>query len=257
MAPTFWIYALSGLYFHYYSLFTKMVYSKATAARKRKAAALSRQFKQNYKKRGYTRQVGFYGRFNGPGAELKFHDVLTGQFNCSAAGVVVNTSLVEIPQGVTESTRIGRKCTVKKISIRGFYVRASQVTPNSTEDRIRVIIFHDRQCNGTQAQVLDILETAGIDSYRNLANSGRFNILRDTTIALNNLAGGGNGVANDYGRFTKNFFFNMNCNIPVEYSDVSGALGTIRSNNVGVLVINWTDAQTAMRFRTRIRFTDR
>ncbi len=63
---------------------------------------------------GRDRVGGYYGRYAN-GGELKFHDVDLVDA-VVAAGFNVTETINIIAQGVTESTRVGRKCTIKSIN---------------------------------------------------------------------------------------------------------------------------------------------
>lgn len=208
---------------------------------------------------GYTRVGGYYGRYAN-GGELKFHDIDSNNSSpIPLAGVVQNAgTLIVIPQGVTEITRVGRKCVLKSIMWRWSLTlpeTQAEATPPSP-DTVRMMVFLDKQANGTTAAVLDILETANFQSFNNLSNSGRFKILYDKTITLNysQLTA---PIAASFATSTviRNGTFFKKCNIPIEYSDTSGAMATIRSNNIGLLLISqFTKCSLDSKFR--FRFSD-
>ncbi len=217
-----------------------------------------------YKKRrkmvvpGYTRRTGFYGRFSGPGAEFKFLDTSQGLTGSSSAGVIHTASFNVIPQGNTESNRIGRKCTIKAIQLRGQVQMATTVTLAQATNRIRVIMYKDKQTNGTAvAAVTEILETASVDSFRNLSNSGRFDILMDKTFVLNFTAGNGTGMA----EMAKGFQYFKRCNIPIEFdnSATTGVIATQRTNNIGLMTVaDGTSTPAALvGYNCRLRYSDK
>lgn len=211
--------------------------------------------------RGFLRVGGYYGRFRGRRArangELKFFDTTQATEASGTGGVIHSASLNLIPQGVTESTRVGRKCTITSLMIRGDIEMDSTTTVTDAENRARVIIYLDKQANGATAAVLDILETATIDSFRNLSNSGRFKVLFDKNWIIN-AAGVFGGTAapasTDVRRELKWF---KKCNVPVEFSATTGAITEIRSNNIGLLSIIKNAAATVnLAYTVRIRFSD-
>ncbi len=217
------------------------------------------------KKRKFTlgadRVGGYYGRYaGGPNAragERKFHD-LDLDDNIIASTGTVTDSLNKIAQGVTESQRIGRKCTIKSIlwSYDTKLPESDAVATFSAPDAVRMIMFLDKQCNGATAAVLDILENADFHSFRNLANSSRFVVLMDKRFVINyhNGASDGNGVVSQaqeimYGSFHKN------CDIPIEFDSTTGAITEIRSNNIGVLLIS-VNGTPVFKSKLRLRFSD-
>lgn len=206
---------------------------------------------------GRDRVGGYYGRFSGVRGELKFHDVDLNDAVVSGTGTVT-ASINLIPQGVTESERVGRKCTIKSVHWRYNLIlpeQDAQATPENG-DSIRIILFVDKQANGATAAVTDILETATIHSFKNLANQQRFVFLSDklTSLNYNSLASDGAGVVSQ-SRFLVQYTMNKTCNLPIEFSGVTGAIGEIRSNNIGVLLIS---SSTIMKFdsKFRLRFSD-
>lgn len=89
--------------------------------------------------------------------------------------------------------RIGKKVTVHKISLRGHI----SVEPNTTGSAtlpefpcVRMVLFVNKQVNGASTNIGDLLSsgtTAGsatIHSFQNVNNFGRFRILKDKTIRL-------------------------------------------------------------------------
>ncbi len=204
---------------------------------------------------GYDRTGGYYGRFakgNGMG-ELKFHDVVLDDATI-AAGVNVTPTVIIIPQGVTEKTRVGRKCTIKSIGWRYRVAMPTNATMSS-DDTVRVILYVDKQCNGATIGTTDLLETADFQSFNNLANSQRFRVLHDKVYAMNYRAGAGDGTANDVAPFGINATFFKKCNIPIEYDSTTGAITEIKSNNIGVLLISQAGV-AGFESQFRFRFSD-
>lgn len=210
---------------------------------------------------GFQRVGGYYGRYaptlRGRMAhslgELKFFDTIRAQQSSATAGVIHNSSLVLIPQGVTESTRVGRKCTLKKLSLKGQISMGSITTIGDTENQVRFIIYLDKQCNGATAAVTDILESASVNSFRNLANSGRFQVLKDFKhVLMPRSCFAGASVPT-----VVKISCNLNLNLPIEYSSTTGALTEIRSNNIGILsVCDSALGLPSVAYTVRARFGD-
>lgn len=207
--------------------------------------------------RGYLRTGGYYGRFRGrralAGGETKFFDTDIASSNIPAATGAIIGSLNLIPQGVTESTRVGRKCTIKKIHMK-LAINSSPTTTNPS--RMRVIVFIDKQANGANiAAATDILETVSTNSFRNLANIGRFRILMDKTktfnLRINAASTSSMGLVHTINK-------SWNVDLPIEFSSTTGAITEIRSNNIGILYLTETaagDTQDAVG-TVRVRFSD-
>ncbi len=206
---------------------------------------------------GRDRVGGYYGRYSGKDGERKFHDVDLDDA-VVATGGTVTPSINLIAQGVTESERVGRKCTLKSIHWR-FSLNLPQVDAAATPaagDVVRVIMYIDKQCNGATAAVTDVLESADYKSFRNLSNSQRFSFLMDKTFNLNHagLASDGAGVVSQALNI-HSYQMNKVCNLPIEYSSTTGVIGEIRSNNIGVLLISFIGT-ARFESKIRLRFSD-
>lgn len=241
-----------------------------------------RKYSKAFRK-GYDRTGGFYGnnykrrkyaaKYTKP--EKKFFDIAgtigsiitTGSFlvTASVGPFVSSGTITDIPQGTGESNRIGRKCTITKLRARMNFEFITSETATLGEaslahETVRFMIYWDKQCNGTVAAAASILEADTYNSFRNLANKGRFVILYDQIFAWNTAAiGSGNGtdsksalVVGDYQiRINKKLY------IPIEYSGTTGTLSEIRSNNIGMMV--WAKHGARMKMtasRIRLRFND-
>lgn len=260
---------------------TNMVFTR------RRARRTSRAFKA---KRGYYRKAGNYGRFattRGAGRkrtqypEMKYFDQ-TGSLteDATSKGIIVESNLTKIPQGVNASERVGRKISVKKLQIRAklslIGAVASGVGVGATYfDRARVILYIDRQTNGVAASVLELLQAVSggagpptapftdnsINDLQNLPNSARFWILKDKIYPLN--SGGSSGL-NNMGvvrTFDCNYNFKKGLPIVWDTSNTDGSIGTMRSNSIKMLIL--TDADRSgttfgvqMTYNWRVRYYD-
>ncbi len=211
------------------------------------------------KQKGKGKVVQYGGRYAKPNGlgELKFHDIDVDDTVVAAGAVVQNAGSVNlIPQGVTEITRIGRKCTIVSINWRYEVTLPTLASGGGgTGDVLRVILYVDKQCNGATAANTDILESADYQSFNNLANASRFVKLMDKTYPMNYQAGAGDGTANDQSGYQIEGAFYKKCNIPLEFSAGTGALTEIRSNNIGVMVCS-RDGAGGFASKLRLRFHD-
>ncbi len=230
----------------------KMALVPIRTKKKRKYAQGRRLAKRQ---RGYARLGGYYGRFRGrpssASGEWKFHDGEVNQLAVATAGNVTITINI-IPQGVTESTRVGRKCTVRSIGWRYNITLHPQVLMLSTSDSVRVLMLLDKQANGGGIAVGDLLESANYQSFNNLSNSGRFRVLHDVTHSLKAQS----AIAGpDTGEDTVNYSFFKKCVVPIEFSGVNGVMGEIRSNNLAVILISHSGL-CEFDSKFRLRFSD-
>ncbi len=173
--------------------------------------------------------------------ELKFFDVVIADSIVSSTGAIF-PSINLIAQGVGEEQRIGRKIIIRSIAAR-FEITLpaldAQATFNSGGDIVRIIIFKDKQANGASAAVLDILETATYDSYRNLANKDRFEILRDRWFTLNRLSSMNDSISTgSFPLVIRWFATYIKIDCPIQFSGTGGTIDEIESNNISYLYIS-------------------
>ncbi len=204
--------------------------------------------------RGFTRVGGYYGRYSGAGAELKFHDLDTNDAAIAANGTIVIDSCNEVAQGVTESTRVGRKFVIRSINWR-FSCTKSVTTSSVVNDTVRVILYLDKQCNGATAGITDILESDDFQSFNNLANKSRFRTLMDRTYSMNSYGLAGDGTTTDGASWTQHDSFFKNVTIPIEYDATAAAITGIRSNNIGLLLLS-QNGTCSFSGKMRLRFSD-
>ncbi len=199
------------------------------------------------------------------GVELKFHDIDWDEAAADfSAGVISNaSSLVLIGQGVTESTRVGRKCVIKSIGWRAQLERiAVSSTGIAASEVIRLIIVQDKQANGAAPTVSGtggLLESANYQAFNNLNNKSRFRVLYDKTFTLNTLAAAGDGTSNDSGAVQRSFSFFKDVNIPMEYSGTANpsVIGEVRTNNIfGIMISESGNSTVALDSKFRFRFSD-
>jgi len=205
-------------------------------------------------KKGYYRKSGYYGRFSGRAGEDKFFDTAL-TFSVDATGEVPATGqLVLIPQGVTESSRVGRKCTITSIYIKGTLIDIPAAAATAASVTF-IYLVQDTQCNGAAAAITDVFVSNNLNrSFVNLSNSSRFKILKKWVIPMVAQSGVSTALNNSV-KYIKYF---KRCSIPIEYSSTTGAITEIRSNNL--FLCAGTDAQSDDKHNfegnCRVRFSD-
>jgi len=234
--------------------------SMTPAQRKRQASRDRKIAKYNVPRallasqKGFMRTGGSYGRYAPMGSELKFFDTALS-FNVDATGEVPATGQLNlIPQGVTESTRVGRACIIKSIQIRGrFNLAPSAAATMSALSFVYVVL--DTQCNGAAAAVADVLTGTNFSTALiNIDNSQRFKILKRFTLQQSPLAGQ-SGALNDQ---VDQWDWYKKCSIPLDFSSTTGAITEIRSNNL-FLLAGGVGADDLVSFAgtCRLRFSDK
>lgn len=231
---------------------------------------------------GYTRTSGSWGRFSGNPGELKFHDIHvteTGFLAVGAVRPVISSTAIGIAAGTSPQERVGRKCTIKSINIRGRVKCASSGDFAQACDNVRMILFQDTQANGSVPLVTDLLASTNYNSFNNLDNKQRFRVLAEKTFSINQQAGGAYGYNGGYSvpaaasgnqagysvpadsaqlqvaECTRQFSFFHKCSIPLEFSGDTGHDNELRSNNIWLLMIS-EEQRANYEYRCRVRFTD-
>nr|QXP07705.1 MAG: putative capsid protein [Arizlama virus] len=210
--------------------------------------------------RGYQRTTGYYGRFTGPAAELKFFDTALSFQVDNTAEIPATGQLALIPQDDTQSGRDGNKAFIKSIHVHGIMNFEPGASANASTV-VYLYVIQDTQCNGTAATVADA--NSGIFTNANLAianltlaNSGRFRILKKWVMPFAPAA----GATGAYNQQTKPFQFYKKCSIPMMYdaSVTTGALTSIRSNNIFLVAGTGglNDDQVVVNGTCRLRFSD-
>ncbi len=191
--------------------------------------------------------------------ELKFHDLDIDDAVVAVNGTIAQVSCITIAEGNGESERIGRKLTIRKIMWRYDLNLPTTAVAANTSDSVRVILYLDRQANGATAAITGILESNDFQSFNNLANSKRFKILMDRTHHLNCGAGSGRGSTDtlSYAEAREDFTFFKDCNVEIEYDNTAtdGTITTVRSNNIGVLLLG-KSGLINFSSKMRLRFSD-
>ncbi len=200
-----------------------------------------------------VRTSGYIGRFTGAQREMKFFDTSLS-FAIDATGEVPATGQLNlIPQGVTESQRIGRKAVIKSIQLRARM--STDPVAGNLAALTYVLVVLDKQANGAAAAVTDVLTGNDLSTAMvNMANSERFTILKRIKNVWNFTA----GVDGAYAPKKQNLEYYKQCNIPVEFSSTTGAIGEIKSNNIFLLAgtSTGTDDITQVTGTCRLRYVD-
>ena len=120
--------------------------------------------------------------------EIKYCDVPFSDDNFVPVGSWAPILLNGVAQGAGQHNRIGNKIAMKSLKIRGQILQLATEVPTYG----RIIVYYDKQTNGANAALGDLLATTAQDgaitstiwSEMNLRNVERFIILRDYTISL-------------------------------------------------------------------------
>lgn len=184
------------------------------------------------KRTGYStvaRTRGVYSR-----GEMKYFDTERSATALTAAAawagtefppnVGTPTSLCIPTVGAAINQRIGRAVHVYKIKVRGQIniPNLANQTAGLSAANVRLLLVQDMQTNGAQAQGEDIMTAPtgatailAVDTYQSLANFGRFRVLKDKTIMLQNPNAAYDGTNIEVFGLQKPFKFNIRFKRPV------------------------------------------
>ncbi len=207
------------------------------------------------RQRGYVRTGGYYGRF-ATGGEMKFFD---SDVSDAPVGATLTINLLTIiPEGNGESERIGRKITLKRVSVLYEMKLSATTAASSTSETVRCMLIQDTQTNGAAFIAADLLDTDVMSSFNNLANSSRFKILFKQEFSFKAGGAAPSGAAYIFSEDQKYLRMTKKVNIPMEYdnSATTGVITSIRSNNL-YWCTQATGATITSVGKVRVRYTDR
>lgn len=186
-------------------------------------------------------------------AEWKVKDLDSSTTPDTSGSVIPLTFLA---QGDTNGTRTGNSILPKLLSVR---VRAI-LHASATASVVRVIIFRDKNYDGANPAVNEVLEITGNENYlsfRNLDFSDRFVIYKDWTLNLD-----------EADTIDKTRSANIKFNTPakgtrrkkwihIEYDDTSAAQASSKENQLLMLVLSNEATNTpTVHYKTRFRYLD-
>lgn len=207
---------------------------------------------------GYLRTGGYYGRFNKEGGEMKFFDTniaISNVTNAFVEGTNEIPCLNIIPQGDTQSSRDGRRIWIKSIHLHAFIDTGTEQT--TFPAAMRIILYLDTQCNGASITGAQLLTTFSVNSFRNIENTQRIKVLMDKTFVINPTTV--NTAATTVIPNRVRVKWNKKVNLPLDYDSTAttGVLTTVRGNNLGIMYIPATGADTLdVNGFVRVRFTE-
>jgi len=199
-----------------------------------------------------------------PKQELKAFDnaLTTNTFNTIANPPVFQVLNAQV-NGAELYQRVGRKCYMKSLRIRGV------IQPNgvSAEFAARMLIIYDSQPNAANPTIQALLQdssAAGATTWAseiNLINRQRFKVLRDKQFLLGNVAnvGGATEIVPDPIKNSLNVdeFIDLN-GLETIYNGTNG--GTIADITSGALhIVTLGDANAGgynLNYTTRLRYYD-
>ncbi len=214
--------------------------------------------KRRHRRGRFRRNRRFRGRICTAPVEKKFHEVVyTADPVTSTFATLTHAggqSLNLIAQGITESTRVGRKICIHTVSMKGAMNQANGTTVNPAE-AVRLFLIHDTQPNGADGPIADIMEGTGIHSFRNLANESRFRILWSKKFHFRPGLSG-NGTTHAFPNSVIHFGFHKKVEIPIQYDSTAGAITEVQTNNLQLIGVNDNNTTCTLDGTIRLRYVD-
>ncbi len=175
--------------------------------------------------------------------EYKFKDTDVALLTISASGQVFGLTMAVVAQGDGASNRDGRRMTIKSIWMRAHLQidqLAAAPTIATNHEHCRIFLILDKQCNGASPSYLEFAQSTGYDSFRNLENSQRFKILWQRQYAFAPITATDDGTTIVWTFNTHDLDIYTKVNIPIEYeiTTTSGAVSTMKSNNLLLIAIS-------------------
>jgi len=215
---------------------------------KRKATANTKKVTPVAKKQktSYLRKIGNAERSLGMSKEIKIADGSIG--GALAVLASCNPNLLNgVSEGTGISNRIGRRVTLKTLSIKGFF--SASVAGASV---CRLVCVYDKQTDSTApASGVYFNDTSQFNSLSNINNQGRFVTLFDQEYELDCGTGGVGG------RTVRHFnlFKNME-DVPVHFSGTGATAGSIDTGGVFIYFFCTASSAAAVDCYTRVKYTD-
>lgn len=222
-----------------------MPYRRRTYRRRRPRRGASRAASKGYVKKVVNRAVR---------KDLHYFDSkLTDTSVAGSATPYRYNTMLQIPQGDTQTNRSGKMIQLTSIHIQG---NAYHHVSSTTHDRIRFIIaIIKRSSNsGTQYQMPDIISTDGtvqtdVQAFRRLSTglAPNFRILRDMTIDL--------GVQGSTDKATRVIKYYKKFRKPLRVWYESSTTGSPTINDIGIFAISDTSTNNPLLgLNTRVTF---
>lgn len=228
------------------------------------------RYKARKMRAGYNRTGGLYRLGRRSGVEYKFFDTFVEPEAIGSEGDILESFNI-VPQSTAANGRIGREITVRSIDVT-LTIEAS--AESVIDNLVRIILYLDKQSNGTAATVEQILNLGNetippLVAHANLENSQRFVILKDSLYVVPvRAAQVTRGTTVDDVTTTTNTAnirgstirrMRKRLNLPITFADGTVSMNSVKTNNLGLLLVS-TDGgveTTTVGISGRIRYSDK
>lgn len=201
----------------------------------------------------YKRLYPYRQRFTVRRPELKHADTPSETINVTSAGVFGSIVVNGITQGISALNRIGDRVIIKKVGLR------FSMTPTDTTDDgdvVRIILLVDHQPNGANPAVLDILQTADEQSFRQIKSLKRFTFLMDKYVSWSVNSRGTGADPTVFAVDRTAFTFWRDLNLECEYDGNGATITSISTNAIHMFAISNQANDTTILWSSRVSYTD-
>lgn len=204
--------------------------------------------------------------------ERKYYETQLNKQAINTTSMIVSNSVLAMGTGSTASNRVGLKIRGDYLHVRGILHKDCLVGESTTmncEDLFRFIVYLDKQPNGTVPNPNDIRgygnSTTGdlqFTSFNNISNGDRFVILKDKVITMTRETlstfpdGMGDATIFSFGS-DKYFQFSIPLKgLVTTFVGTVGDYGSVKTNNIGIMVQSPLADIFALSMTTRYRYSD-
>lgn len=169
-------------------------------------------------------------------------------------------------QGDDFNQRNGRKVQVLSIKLRGYVQCVKQADQTGADNAAlcRIILVQDRQTNAAQLNAEDVIGSGGANvahaMYQNPAFFGRFRVLKDKNIAMQNPSNTYDGTNVEVNGLIRHFKMNIKFRKPVEvhFNSTNGQTVADIVDNSFHIIANSTNGDLAatLFYKCRTTFID-
>lgn len=195
---------------------------------------------------------------------------LTTSWAASEQDPATLNTLFAPQEGSDIDNRIGRKVSVYAIRIKGFIdlPKGVNLTSANTAEKVRLVLVQDTQTNGAQLAGEDVLAAPGtsdgglaLSTFINLANLGRFKILKDKSFSLSNPNMSWDGTNMEANSLARPFKMSVKFNKPVvvNFNNTNGGTVADIVDNSFHLICGKASSSLAptISYQARICYKDR
>lgn len=214
-------------------------------------------YRRTYRGRG-SRRVNratraFVRRVVNVNFELKWFSQSLFSATASTVGWQYGSALAGLTQGFTQQTRIGSRVLCKRIE---FTVFVSPITAaiGLNGSLCRMICYHNKQAGGTLVTSQILFDLDVLNTFRNLTQSNRVQVLRDVQMPM--IHTGNNGTVTTSVGPCMRFFWRIPVNKVIVYQGNAGTISDIVTDDYGFGFVSDDAGCCAVSAVSKMIFTD-